>query len=178
MANLRRTRRHLWRILIALGVLDVLALLVLATPIASTAPWQAEFDSLRTRVQARLKEVVPPEQMEQRIAEARTQIDDFYRERVAGENSTIAEQLGGMAQQQHVTVSEVRYAMTDAAEANLKHLDIEATLTGDYLQEMKFLNQLERSKMFVIIRSVTLGGQEGGAVQLHVKIETFRRSES
>jgi hypothetical protein len=51
-------------------------------------------------------------------------------------------------------------------------------VTGDYADEMRFINALERSKTFFVINSVSLGGAEGRTVRLELHVETFLRSAS
>jgi type IV pilus assembly protein PilO len=51
---------------------------------------------------------------------------------------------------------------------------MEITLSGDYLQEVKFINALERDKMFFLIDGITLGEQQGN-VRLQLKLETYLR---
>ncbi len=47
--------------------------------------------------------------------------------------------------------------------------------SGSYLQEVKFINELERDKMFFLIDGVALGEQQGN-VRLQLKLETYLRS--
>ncbi len=47
-------------------------------------------------------------------------------------------------------------------------MNIEITLSGDYLQEVKFINALERDKMFFLIDAVALAEQQG-KVRLQLK---------
>ena len=69
----------------------------------------------------------------------------------------------------------LKYDEKDAPIEGLRKLNIEITLSGDYLQEVKFINALERDKMFFLIDGVTLGEQQGN-VRLQLKLETYLRS--
>ena len=40
---------------------------------------------------------------------------------------------------------------------------------------MRFINALERNKLFFIVDSVVLGGEQGGSVKLEVRLETYSR---
>ncbi len=51
----------------------------------------------------------------------------------------------------------MKYDDKDAVIEGLRKLNIEITLSGDYLQEVKFINALERDKMFFLIDAVALG---------------------
>ena len=57
----------------------------------------------------------------------------------------------------------------------LRNLNIDLALSGSYLQEVKFINALERNKLFFLIDGVTLGEQQGN-VRLQLKVETYLRS--
>jgi len=72
----------------------------------------------------------------------------------------------------------VRYEAKDTDVAGVQRIGINSVITGDYANEMRFINALERSKTFFVINSVSLGGAENGAVRLELHIETFLRSAS
>jgi hypothetical protein len=55
---------------------------------------------------------------------------------------------------------------------DLAPLEIEAEVEGSYPQLAHFMNGLERDKMFFIVNSVTLAG-ENGPVKLAMKLETY-----
>jgi type IV pilus assembly protein PilO len=41
---------------------------------------------------------------------------------------------------------------------------------------VRFINALERDKLFFIVDSVELGGEQGGQVKLGMKLETYLRA--
>jgi len=43
---------------------------------------------------------------------------------------------------------------------------------------MQFINGLERSKTFFLIDALTLTGQQGGMVNLRLRLTTYQRSNS
>ena len=53
---------------------------------------------------------------------------------------------------------------------------IEAGLSGDYLQLVRFINSLERDQVFFLVNSVVLGGEQNGVVRLDLKMETFLKT--
>jgi Tfp pilus assembly protein PilO len=177
VANLRETRRRLRWVGGILLVLNVAALGVLLTPLAgSGAARQAQFQEVRSQVQSRLKTVVPPEQVQKRVDEARQQIDGFYGERLPGAMSQITEALGDVATQSGVQLLNAKYETTQSDLPGLMQVKIDAALSGDYLQEVKFINALERQKLFFVVNGVTLGERQGGEVQLSVTLETYLKS--
>jgi hypothetical protein len=52
----------------------------------------------------------------------------------------------------------------------------EASFAGDYLQLVRFINTLERSKMFFEVDSVGLAGESTGAVKLEIVMHSYLRS--
>jgi hypothetical protein len=58
----------------------------------------------------------------------------------------------------------------------LRPVLIEASLSGNYLQLVRFINSLERDQLFFIVDSVELGSEHGGVVQLQMKLETYLKT--
>ena len=48
-------------------------------------------------------------------------------------------------------------------------------IDGSYVAAARFINSLERSKMFFLVSSVNLGEAQGGNVKLRLKLATYRR---
>ncbi len=174
MTNLPRVRRRLITAMMVLGLLDVVAAVVLLWPLmvpASTR--QAHMQALQSEVQKKIRVVVPPEQLQTRIVEARQQINAFYKDRLPSEYSAISAQLGKLAAEQQVTLSQAKYTVDDAEIPGLRLVSIDASMIGNYLQEVRFINALERSPLLFVVNSVTLGDQTGGRVRLDLKLETY-----
>jgi hypothetical protein len=55
---------------------------------------------------------------------------------------------------------------------------IDASLSGEYSALMHFINDLERDKnhVFFTIHALTLSGQQGGLVNLRLRMTTYLRS--
>lgn len=176
MANLRVARRNLYAIAGILIAVDIVALVILLSPVgAAGADKLKVFEQLRQDVQAKTKTVVPPDQVQQRIDEARKQIVQFEKDRIPAEASAISIELGRLASDAGVKLSSVRYEEMDSDVPDLRAYRISALISGDYLQEIKFINALERSKQFYVISSVSLGEQQQGAVRLQITLDTYLR---
>ena len=174
MSSLRRARRNVIIVLSVLLAIDVACAAVFFSPLGkSGAAVAADFDSLRRQVKGKMRVVIPPDQVQQRVNDAGKQIDVFYKTRFPAEASNISERLGALAAQNKVKLSQARYAMDDAEIPGLKQVTIEATLDGDYVNQVKFINALERDKLFFIVDSVNLGEAESGGVRLQVAVETY-----
>jgi hypothetical protein len=104
----------------------------------------------------------------------------FYHDRLPTAYSTVAGQLGILAQKNGVRLTRVQYteslALAGSPETALTEVRMDATLSGDYRPLMQFLNGLERSKSFFMISGVTLSGQQTGTVNLRMRLLTYLRS--
>ncbi|MGI9104090.1 MAG: hypothetical protein ACR2IF_16745 [Terriglobales bacterium] len=177
MANLRRSRQRIFTALAVLLCLDVVAAVVLLTPLAgSGASRQQEFDNVRRQLQQKMRIVVPPDQVQVRVEEARKQIDSFYEDRLASGASELSAELGKLVSASGVRLGSARYEELDSELPGLTHVSVSAQITGDYLQDAKFINAVERDEVFFIIDSVNLAEQQAGTVRLTVTMETYLKS--
>ena len=71
--------------------------------------------------------------------------------------------------------SGVRYESDDTPLPSIRKLQLDVSLAGDYVRIVKFINQLERDKMFFIVDRVNLSEQQGGTVRLELRLETYLR---
>jgi len=178
MANLRRTRQRLTTLAIALAVLDVVAAGFLLSPLGrSRSAREAEYAEARHELQIKMRDAVPLRGMDKKLDLARQQIAAFYRERFPAQYSAVSSELGKVASETGVRVSKIAYDPKPAEVPNLQQVVINANLDGDYLQVVKFINALERDRMFFMVDSLTLAQEQGGMVRLEVKLETYLRSE-
>jgi type IV pilus assembly protein PilO len=102
----------------------------------------------------------------------------FYDARVSPNGSTILTQLGSIATKNQVKLTRAAYAYNPAPAGGLTELHIDAGLSGQYSDVMHFINGIERDKdhVFFIINGVTLNGQQGGLVNLRLRMTTYLRA--
>ena len=175
MASIRESRKKLMPIVIALAVLDLAGVGYLFTPAGrSRQARQREFYSLRDQLAAKQQQVLPTRGMDQKLKQASQDIGGFYDTRFPAQYSSVAEELGKLAADTGVKLSGVKYEDKEAPVADLRKLTMEMAIAGDYLQEVRFINALERSKMFFLIDGISLGEQQGN-VRLTVRLETYLR---
>ncbi len=175
MASIRETRKKLMPLVIALIVLDLACVGYLLSPAGrSQQARQREFYKLRDELTAKQQEVLPTRGMDQKLKQASQDIVEFYGTRFPAQYSAVAEELGKVATDTGVHLTGVKYDEKDAPIDGLRKLNLEATISGDYLQEVKFINALERDKMFFLIDGIALGEQQGN-VRLQLKLETYLR---
>jgi len=176
MPSLSNRRQTFMTVLIVMLVLDVAAIVYLVSPLgASREKRQAERDQVQQQLQQRKREAAPLKHIDQKLDLARKQISEFFQERIPDMYSAIPDELGKVAQENNVRISQVKYATEAAQGPGLRKVEVEAGLDGDYLQIVKFINALERDKMFFMVNSVALSEQQGGAVKLQVRLETYLR---
>jgi type IV pilus assembly protein PilO len=179
MADLRETRRKLKIAIITMAAIDVLAVIILLSPlVGSGESRKQEMQQLQSELRQKTRQVEPLRGLDKKVVLASQEIDTFYRERLPDRESTISEELGKLASQSGVKIGQAKYDTKEAEEVGLTPFFIEATCQGDYLQLMRFINGLERDKTFFIVNSVVLGDAQGGSVKLQLKLETYLRSGS
>jgi type IV pilus assembly protein PilO len=176
MASIRETRKSLMPVVIALVILDLACVGYLFSPAGrSRAARQREYTRLRQQLVAKQQEVLPTRGMDQKLKQASEDITGFYDTRFPAEYSAIAEELGKIAADAGVKLSGVKYDEKDAPIEGLHKLTMEASIAGDYLQEVKFINAVERDKTFFLIDGINLAEQQGN-VRLQLKLETYLRN--
>ncbi len=177
MPDLQARRRRLQTLLIILAILDLAALVFLLSPLSqSRARHQEERDRVQQQLQVRQREVAPLHNIDQKLVIARREIADFYAHRIPGEYSSIAEELGKVAKANNVHISVAKYGTEDADIPGLQRVKIDAGIDGDYAKIVRFINELERDRIFFIIDSVSLSEQTAGVVKLQVRLETYLKS--
>lgn len=175
MANLPELRFKLRIATAALALFCLVAVGLLIFMFVDTGRRESQFSTLRSQVQNNRSAMVPPQTVEERVKQAREQIAHFYEDRFPASASSIFEQMGKVANDNHVHLSQATYKTVATDISGVDQVLISANLSGDYTEVMKFINSLERDKMFFIVNSVNLGGQSGGTVRLNLILETYMR---
>lgn len=175
MASIRETRKSLMPVVIVLVILDLVCVGYLLSPAGrSRTAREREYSALHAQLLAKQREVLPTRGMDAKLKQASEDITGFYGTRLPSEYSAIAAELGKVAADTGVHLSNVKYDEKDSTIEGLHKLLMEASIAGDYLQEVKFINAVERDKMFFLIDGITLGEQQGN-VRLQLKLETYMR---
>lgn len=175
MPDLRQTRNRLKIVIAALVLVDAVAVAMLLTPLAGMREVrQQEMRELWQELKAR--EFAPWRGLDKKIPVAKEEIDTFYQERFPSEESAVSADLAKVASETGVRVSGVKYSVKDAPIGGLQRIEIQANFSGDYLQLVRFINALERSRLFFLVDGVELGSEQNGVVGLQIKAETYLRS--
>lgn len=174
MADVRETKRKLTRVFIALGVVDLLAVVVLLSPLVGSAESRrAQMTQLQAELDTKTREVEPLRGLDQKIVTAKQQIADFYRDRFPGQLSAVGDELGKVASSHGTKIEQAKYDLKAATAMGLQPVEIDGTFSGNYTNLMQFINGLEREKIFFIVESVNLSDAQGGQVRLQMKLQTF-----
>jgi type IV pilus assembly protein PilO len=175
MPDLRDTRRKLKMTVGVMAGISAVAIGLLVSPlVGSPAARQQETNQLRAQLTAKNRQVEPLRGIDKKIPLATEQIDQFYKERFSANDSDVAAALGDLAKETGVKVQNAKYKSGDPEPVGLRRLEIETAIQGDYQALAKFLNGLERSKVFFIINGIALA-QQNGPVQLQMKLETYQK---
>lgn len=179
MADLSQPRRRMLATIIVLGVVDAAALIYLALPLRAGAaqPMQVQAEA-EEAYRSLSKTTVPLRGIDEKLKQAQKADAAFLQNRLPGHYSDVAEELGKLAASTHIRINTVAYKTAPAKLTDVENLQMQAGLAGPYADLVKFLNAVERDKMFFIIDGIGLAGQKGGEVRLDVKLETYLRNQS
>ena len=178
-SHLPAARRRIYAVVAALVVLDIAALLFLFSPLGTTRKSaEREYQRTRQHLHAKADEISPLRGIDGKLVDARQEIDAFFNNRFASQGSEIISELGKVATANRVRISQGKYDVEDTDIPGLQRVRIDASLDGDYVETVKFINALERDKMFWIIDSVTLGEQQAGKVRLNMRLETYLKGRA
>lgn len=122
-------------------------------------------------------QTAPLRGLDKRVAETHDEIQGFYDKRIPQDYSQIAEQIGALQVKSGVRLSRLQYAQ-GLTDQGLTEISMDAGITGEYPQVMHFINALERDKTFFLIRAMGLTGQQGGVVNLRLRVSTWLRPEN
>lgn len=180
MANVRELRRPFTIIAIVLAVIAVSAGAVLLSPVADAGKRAAEQKRVHADLQKVMHQAIPLQNIDQKIKAAQQQVNTFYKERLPQRDSDIAGQLGSLAKDAGIHLDTVHYGEPlDTDLPNLQKLEMDIALAGEYPRVIKFINAVERDRIFFIVDRVSLAEQQGGHVRLELHLETYlRRSQA
>ena len=177
MPDLGNSRRKLKIAIGAMLAADVVAAGILFSPLVGSANSRAlEINELRAQLTKKTREVQPLRGMDKKIVLAKDQIGGFYKDRFAAKDSDLTNELGKLASENGVRIQQARYKEEEAESSGVIPVAIEGSFSGDYLQLVRFINTLERSKLFFSVDSVDLAGESAGPVKLEIMMHSYLRS--
>ena len=160
----------------------VLAIVVTGLAVRLGLDWAAtdsnSTDALASK-QIQLKalelQTAPLRGLDQRVADSREQMRAFYAKRIPVNYSSILTRVGDLEVKSGVRLSRVLYTQGPTS-GDLTEISMDAGLSGEYPQIMRFVNGLERDQTFFVIRAMALTGQQAGMVNLRLRVSTWMRA--
>jgi Tfp pilus assembly protein PilO len=119
-------------------------------------------------------ETKPLRGLDRRVADAGVKLQGFMDKRIPASYSLIATRIGELQVKSGVRLTRVQYTQGLPGE-DLTEISMDAGISGGYPEIMRFVNALERDQTFFVIRAMALTGQQGGLVNLRIRISTWLR---
>jgi len=177
MPDLRNSRRKLKIAIGTMLAIDVIAVGVLFSPLVGSADSrQQQLNQLRFELLKKSREVAPLRGMDKKIVLAKEQINGFYKDRFVAKDSDLLKELQRLESENGVHIQQARYKEEEPVSPGVLPFAIEGSFSGDYLQLVRFINTLERSKLFIDVDSVDLAGESAGSVRLEITMHSYLRS--
>lgn len=180
MADVSRARRKIASGIAVLALIDLGAIIYLALPLRAGAARPTQVQQQADREYQQLsRKTVPLRGIDQKLSEAQKQDAAFMQNRLPSRYSDVLEELGKLANANHINITAVAYKDDPAKLSGIDTLEMHAGLAGSYVDLVRFINAIERDKMFFIIDSIGFTGEnQGGEVRLDLKLETYLRNQS
>jgi type IV pilus assembly protein PilO len=177
MPVLTQTRRRFRAIAFGLGAIIVLAGAYLLFPFGpNEGTLRAELDARHQEALKLEKDVFPFRNLPALLGKSDADRREFYRTRLPARFSQVTEQLGALAAKSGIRLEDVKYETVEVPEApDLQAVQVDATLSGSYSNLAKFINAVERNKLFFLLGGLSLADEQGGTVRLELKLETYLR---
>jgi type IV pilus assembly protein PilO len=140
---------------------------------------QAALDQARLQMKAAEIAAKPLRGLDGKLAGSTADADEFYQKRLPFAYSQVLTELGALSKHEGVRLMHVQYAQAPVLSNSnyaLTELRLDANVTGDYRPSVQFINAAERDKLFFVINTINLTGQQGGAVNLRLRMTTYLRS--
>ena len=177
MPDLGKSRRKLKIAIGAMLAADIVAVGILFSPLVGSAESRkTQLDQLRIELRKKTHDVEPLRGMDKKIVLAKDQIGEFYKGRFAAKDSELTNELGKLASENGIRIQQAHYKEEDPESSGIVPVEIDGSFSGDYLQLVRFINTLERSKMFFEVDGVDLAGEGAGPVKLGITIHSYLRS--
>jgi type IV pilus assembly protein PilO len=161
---------------LGLGLLALLNLILIVRLFTAWHTLQASGSEQIEQAQARYRtlelEMRPLRGLPEKVNDTRKESEVFYDQRFPTAYSTISGAIGDLASKNNVRLTRVSYVQTPAL-SGLAEVHMDASLSGEYAPLMHFINSLERSKSFFLIDGLTLTGEQGGLVNLRLRLTTY-----
>jgi len=175
MADLRKARTKLQIVIGILLALDVAGAALLLSPYAGAEASRKQ-QMHQLWMDLKVRETAPWRGLDKKIPRARQEIAEFYSDRLPAGYSDIATNVDRVAAESGLRIANEKYDQKQADLDGLQQVEVDMDVSGDYLQLVKFINTLERNKLFFLVTGLQLEGDQNGQVKLQIKVQTYLRS--
>jgi hypothetical protein len=168
----------------ALLALNVIAALILFRPWGGSADdLERQLESLHAQLPQRQAALARTKALVEKVQKARAEGDKFMSQYMLNERtaySSIVGELDRDASQVGLKPRESQYNVEPIEGSDtLEMMTISANYEGPYPNLTKFINELDRSKQFLIIESLQASPQAlGQSINVNFKVHTFVRDET
>jgi hypothetical protein len=129
----------------------------------------------QAQLEALKQDTLPLRGLDTRVAATRDRIQTFYANRIPTSYSSVATRIVELEQHSGAHLSRISYSQ-GLPGTELTEIQMDASISGEYPQMMRFVNGLERDQVFFIIKAMQLNGQQGGQANLRLRVSTWMRA--
>ena len=178
MVASRTRRRRLQAALVILLVLDAVVIFFpFRSPSQSAAARQEELASLEARHHALQTEVEQLRNLRGKVLSATENEQQFTQDNFLPRGSAasqMTQNLNDLAAQNRVRPSDISFQFNQS-DNQLGWVYVEASLSvqGDYSSLVRFINQLERSQLFWILKGLDVSGGNSPGLRLNLTVATY-----
>ncbi len=137
----------------------------------------AQIEQRQSQYRAMQLKTRPLRGLDKKIQQAKLDQQAFYEKRFPNTYSEVLKELGVLAVKNNVLLARGQYA-PGKPNQGLVELQMDTSLSGEYAPIVRFINGLERDRIFFLIRDVALNGQQGGVVSLRMRLTTYLRADA
>lgn len=173
-----RSRNRLRAILAGLLALNLaLAAMALRSPGRTEEQRRSDLAQLEEQHREALRTVQRLRQLKQKVQDATANEQAFARANFLPRNSAFSQMLADLerlASANRLQPGDVTYSLTEP-DNQLGWVGVDVTLSveGDYPDLVRFLNQLERSELFWIVKRLAVTSQAGQRLRLSLQAGTY-----
>ena len=112
------------------------------------------------------------------LSDVQRNADKFYRDEflTAGTGySTIVGDLNKISKASGLRTTNVAFKERPLETRSVTEVTVSATVEGDYVSVVRFINGLERSENFYLLDSLGLASSTGGSIKLNLQLRTYFR---
>ena len=134
-------------------------------------------DDQRVQLIAAQVAAKPLRGLDKKLVASTEDANAFYQRRLPYAASQVAAEVGALTHREGVHWTRAQYAYTPVLSGSgaLTEVSMDASVSGDYRPIVQFINAVERDKVFFVINSINLTGQQTGQVNLRIRMTTYLR---